>query len=125
MDATSTSLKTIAQGVINAPFAKRHIQCAPVYVRYLRGRDRFAIHLDDSRVALIKLALDPEEFFAEALRNAVLRRLAIRDATGPERPKALEYLRKRLLTLKYSLAHESLREARISLWSSPLIYIAL
>ena len=43
------------------------------------GRDRFGVHLDHDQVSLIKVAVEPKEFFAEAVRKAVLRRLGTRD----------------------------------------------
>jgi len=69
--------------VINSLFAKRSIRCAPVVREVVEeGYDRFAIHLDDSGVSLIKVALDPGQFFAEAVRKALLRRLSTRDRAG-------------------------------------------
>ena len=62
MDSTSASLKTIAQGVINSLFAKRFIRCAPAVREVVEEEERyrFAIHLDDSQVSLIKVALEPD-----------------------------------------------------------------
>ena len=76
----SGSLRIIAQGVINSLFAKRFIRCAPVVREVVvEERYRFAIHLDDSQISLIKVAVEPEEFFAEAVRRSLLRRLATRE----------------------------------------------
>jgi hypothetical protein len=85
MDGGTTSLRIIAQGVINSLFAKRFIRCAPaVHDVVEEERYRFAIHLDDCEVPLIKVALEPEEFFAEGVRRTVLRRLATRDRAAHE-----------------------------------------
>jgi hypothetical protein len=70
-------LKIIAQGVINALFAARRIRCAPIVAKVVMdGSNGFRIHLEDSPLSVINVALDADEFFGEAVRKAVLRRLA-------------------------------------------------
>ena len=70
-------LRIIVQGVINALFAGRRIRCAPIVKKVVAdGSDNFRIHLDDNRVSAISVTVEAEEFFAEAVRKAVLRRLA-------------------------------------------------
>ena len=80
MNSNPQVLTIIAQGVINSLFAKKSIRIAPV-VRQVthEGRDRFGIHLDNDQVSLIKVAVEQEEFFTEAVRKAVLRRLGTRE----------------------------------------------
>ena len=57
-------------------FAKKSIRFAPVVCKVSEeGRNRFGVYLDSDQVSLIKVAVDPKEFFAEAVRKAVLRRL--------------------------------------------------
>lgn len=70
-------LRIIAQGVINALFAGRRIRCAPIVKKVVvNGTDSFRIYLDDSQVSVINIVLDAEQFFGEAVRKAVVRRLA-------------------------------------------------
>ena len=70
-------LRIIVQGVINALFAGRRIRCAPIVKKVVAdGSDNFRIHLDDNQVSAISVTVEAEEFFAEAVRKAVLRRLA-------------------------------------------------
>jgi len=73
-------LKIIAQGVINSLFAKRLIRFPPTVLKGVEeGSFRFGIHLDDRRVPRIRVAVEPEEFFAEGVRKALLRRIGTRD----------------------------------------------
>ena len=82
MDSSREVLKTITQGVINSLFAKRTIRFVPTVLKVVEeGSNRFGIHLDDTRVSVIKVAVEPEEFFAEAVRKAVLRRIGTRERT--------------------------------------------
>lgn len=79
MDSNPEVLKVIAQGVINSLFAKRLILIAPTVIKVVEeGSNRFRIHLDDGRVSLIRVAVEPELFFAEVVRKAVLRRIGTR-----------------------------------------------
>jgi hypothetical protein len=82
MDSNPQVLKIIAQGVINSLFAKKSIRCAPVVRKVSdKGQDRFGVYLDDDQISLIKVAVEPNEFFAEAVRKAVLERLGTRNRT--------------------------------------------
>lgn len=79
MDSNPEVLKIIAQGVINSLFAKKNIRSAPLVRKVIdQGRERFALYLDDDQVSLIKVAVGPEEFFAEAVRKTLLTRLGTR-----------------------------------------------
>ena len=80
MDSNPEVLKIIAQGVINSLFAKRLIRFAPTVLKVVEeGSFCFGIHLDDRRVSRIRVAVEPEEFFAEVVRKALLRRIGTRD----------------------------------------------
>lgn len=79
IDSNSEVLKIIAQGVINSLFAKKNIRSAPLVRKVIdQGRERFALYLDDDQVSLIKVAVGPEEFFAESVRKTLLTRLGTR-----------------------------------------------
>ena len=79
-DSNADVLKLIAQGVINSLFAKRLIRSAPIVLKVVEeGSSRFRIHLDGSRVSLIRVTVEPKVFFAEVVRKAVLKRIGIGD----------------------------------------------
>ena len=68
-------LRLIAQGVINALFAKRRIRCVLV-VRKVVENDSYRFRLYLKNMSAIEVLVDPEEFFSEAVRKEVLRRFA-------------------------------------------------
>ena len=79
-DSNPEMLKLIAQGVINSLFAKGLIRCAPMVLKVVEeGNSGYRIHLDDSRVSLIRVAVEPKVFFAEVVRTALLRRIGTGD----------------------------------------------
>ena len=68
-------LRVIAQGVINALFARRRIRSVPI-VRKVVEDDSHHFRLYLQHMAAIEVLVNPEEFFSEAVRKEVLRRFA-------------------------------------------------
>jgi hypothetical protein len=43
-----------------------------------QGSYRFSVYLDDNKLPVIRVTVNPEELFAEALRKALVRRVELR-----------------------------------------------
>ena len=68
-------LRIIAQGVINALFARRRIRSLLIVRKVVEDdSSRFRLHLKN--MSAIEVLVTPEEFFSEAVRKEVLRRFA-------------------------------------------------
>jgi hypothetical protein len=79
MSENHDTLRLIAQGVINSLFAHGRIRTAPVVQKLVdQGSYRFSVYLDDNKLPVIRVTVNPEELFAEALRKALVRRVELR-----------------------------------------------